>query len=581
MRPDHRHRPPERSRAGRRDAQAFAVVDQRRSGRGQIVAVRAHNSSFPRIEDAARIERPLQGPQLPHSLAQLAAEEHLPRGADAGMVRDGGSRVSRGGQGRSGRRLEALLGFFQVRRSLRVSPVRGADVTDERDLDGAALPRRVVEVRAHQREALRRGADRLVQRLGAIPGGGQVQRLTKAPAAKSGACRQSALCMEASQRSAGAAPRSSPRSRRQMASAASPSSAASSSESASKPSTTSEDAAKASTNRLSTSGALRASFSASVCAPSASHFSGWGTWTGSAWESSVSRGSWRRTMAGRNPARSASRTAASASPSESKRSARSHRLAGARPDAQPGLGEDGQRAFASQEELGQIGSGAGSVERPQDLAGAVHRGEREDHVRHWTVSRREQSGAARGEPPTHRRGPERRRSVAQGQPLLGEQLVQALSVHTRAGVHRAFSASMRKRADEPLGVEHDPAAHGDRASRRSTVPAADRDHGDLPLRGETHQGGDLLGRSPAKPPRQAGKERSAPASRAWRQGEQSREAAQRSTLSQEVAMSRVAISRRSALPLAVALGNRPVTKPSSPMTPRVAIEFQPRPLKAA
>src|SRR5204863_146793 len=69
-----------------------------------------------------------------------------------------------------------------------------------------------------------------------------------------------------------------------------------------------------------------------------------------------------------------------------------------RPDAQARAGDHAERPFAADQKLGQIGTGAGTVERAQDGAGAVDRFQREDHVLDLSVLARELPGAARGEP---------------------------------------------------------------------------------------------------------------------------------------------------------------------------------------
>src|SRR5205814_5116762 len=134
------------------------------------------------IEDPVWIERLLQRPELANSLAQLAAEKHLARRPDPGVVRDGRSFVSDRREGSAPRSLSRVLRALEVR--LGVFPRPKGDLvrrhpreTEERKLDRAAFLRRVGEMRAHQRKALSGPADGLVETFCALPGGGHVERL--------------------------------------------------------------------------------------------------------------------------------------------------------------------------------------------------------------------------------------------------------------------------------------------------------------------------------------------------------------------------------------------------------------------
>ena len=86
-----------------------------------------------------------------------------------------------------------------------------------------------------------------------------------------------------------------------------------------------------------------------------------------------------------------------------------------RVDAQPGLGDDAERALAADEELGEVGAGGGARRRAagaDDAAVGQHDLEADDHVLDLAVAGRVLAGAAAGQPPADRR--QRRSTAASG-----------------------------------------------------------------------------------------------------------------------------------------------------------------------
>src|SRR5204862_8365292 len=111
------------------------------------------------------------------------------------------------------------------------------------------------------------------------------------------------------------------------------------------------------------------------------------------------------------------------------------------------------------QELREIGTGAGPVERAHDGAGAVDRFQREDHVLDLSVLARELPGAARGEPAADGRAVDRRGKMPERRSLRVEQFLQPLAIQTGAGLDRARRQIDAQRTGEPLEIERDPAAY--------------------------------------------------------------------------------------------------------------------------
>ncbi len=126
-------------------------------------------------------------------------------------------------------------------------------------------------------------------------------------------------------------------------------------------------------------------------------------------------------------------------------------------DAQPGAGEEAERALAADQERGEVGPGGGALGGDEPLAPAGDGAHRQRHVFDLPVAAGQLPRAARRQPAAHGGHVDGGGEVAEGPPLRLEPPLERLAHHPRAGLDGARLGVDRCDGVEVLQVDRDAA----------------------------------------------------------------------------------------------------------------------------